>query len=99
MVITHAVAGWARSQPKRFVIHRAQRGCCGIRASRQTQSICIRNADTVRAMAEFERLWQNEGKQLPSGEVVERLNTPVLKTGILERVSGVRIPPSPPVTQ
>jgi hypothetical protein len=25
------------------------------------------------------------------------LNTPVLKTGIPERVSGVRIPPSPPV--
>ena len=31
-----------------------------------------------------------------SGGVAERLNAPVLKTGILERVSGVRIPPPPP---
>ena len=31
------------------------------------------------------------------GELVERLNTPVLKTGILETVSGVRIPDSPQV--
>ena len=61
--------------------------------------IGIGNPDTVRAMAEFERLWQNEQKQLPSGELVERLNTPVLKTGIPETVSGVRIPHSPPVTQ
>ena len=29
------------------------------------------------------------------GGVAERLNAPVLKTGILERVSGVRIPPPP----
>ena len=59
----------------------------------------IRNADTVRAIAEFERLWQNEQMQLPTGEVVERLNTPVLKTGKGESPSGVRIPPSPPLTQ
>jgi hypothetical protein len=31
-----------------------------------------------------------------SGEVAEWLMAPVLKTGIPERVSGVRIPPSPP---
>jgi hypothetical protein len=31
------------------------------------------------------------------GEVAEWLMAPVLKTGIPERVSGVRIPPSPPV--
>jgi hypothetical protein len=31
------------------------------------------------------------------GEVAERLMAPVLKTGIRETVSGVRIPPSPPV--
>jgi hypothetical protein len=30
------------------------------------------------------------------GEVAERLMAPVLKTGIPGRVSGVRIPPSPP---
>jgi hypothetical protein len=30
------------------------------------------------------------------GEVAEWLMAPVLKTGIPERVSGVRIPPSPP---
>jgi hypothetical protein len=35
---------------------------------------------------------------LPYGEVAERLMAPVLKTGIPERVSGVRIPPSPPCT-
>src|SRR5262249_37425944 len=33
----------------------------------------------------------------PRGEVAEWLMAPVLKTGIPERVSGVRIPPSPPV--
>ena len=32
-----------------------------------------------------------------AGEVAEWLMAPVLKTGIPERVSGVRIPPSPPV--
>ena len=31
-----------------------------------------------------------------SGEVAERLNAPHSKCGILARVSGVRIPPSPP---
>jgi hypothetical protein len=31
------------------------------------------------------------------GEVAEWLMAPVLKTGIPEKVSGVRIPPSPPV--
>jgi hypothetical protein len=31
------------------------------------------------------------------GEVAERLNAPVLKTGISARVSRVRIPPSPPL--
>jgi hypothetical protein len=31
-----------------------------------------------------------------SGEVAEWLKAPVLKTGIRETVSGVRIPPSPP---
>ena len=31
------------------------------------------------------------------GEVAEWLMAPVLKTGIPERVSGVRIPPSPPL--
>src|ERR1700733_14041925 len=31
-----------------------------------------------------------------NGEVAEWLMAPVLKTGIPERVSGVRIPPSPP---
>ena len=31
------------------------------------------------------------------GEVTERLNVPVSKTGIRESVSWVRIPPSPPV--
>ena len=31
----------------------------------------------------------------PPGEVAERLNAPVSKTGIPARVSGVRIPPSP----
>ena len=30
------------------------------------------------------------------GEVAERLNAPVLKTGKLARASGVRISPSPP---
>ncbi len=33
-----------------------------------------------------------------NGEVAERLMAPVLKTGIPERVSGVRIPPSPPAS-
>jgi hypothetical protein len=31
------------------------------------------------------------------GEVAEWLMAPVLKTGVPERVPGVRIPPSPPV--
>ena len=30
-----------------------------------------------------------------AGGVAERLNAPVLKTGVLERVPGVRIPPPP----
>jgi hypothetical protein len=34
---------------------------------------------------------------LTVGEVAEWLMAPVLKTGIPERVSGVRIPPSPPL--
>src|SRR5690349_17731863 len=41
------------------------------------------------------------GKLLNShscGEVCERLKQSVLKTDIPERVSGVRIPPSPPCT-
>jgi hypothetical protein len=33
------------------------------------------------------------------GEVAERLNAPVLKTGKPARVSWVRIPPSPPLNQ
>ena len=33
----------------------------------------------------------------PSGEVAERLKAPHSKCGILARVSGVRIPPSPPI--
>jgi hypothetical protein len=36
-------------------------------------------------------------KTVVAGEVAEWLMAPVLKTGIPERVSGVRIPPSPPV--
>jgi hypothetical protein len=35
--------------------------------------------------------------RLETGRVAERLKAPVLKTGVLERVSGVRIPPLPPV--
>src|SRR5258708_28683233 len=35
-------------------------------------------------------------KTVVAGEVAEWLMAPVLKTGIPERVSGVRIPPSPP---
>jgi hypothetical protein len=35
-------------------------------------------------------------KNAISGEVAEWLMAPVLKTGIPEKVSGVRIPPSPP---
>jgi hypothetical protein len=35
-------------------------------------------------------------KAVVFGEVAEWLMAPVLKTGIPERVSGVRIPPSPP---
>src|SRR5580704_14960506 len=35
-------------------------------------------------------------KTVVVGEVAERLMAPVLKTGIPETVSGVRIPPSPP---
>ncbi len=38
-------------------------------------------------------------KTVVAGEVAERLMAPVLKTGIPERVSGVRIPPSPPDSQ
>ena len=43
-------------------------------------------------------LWPyNRGGALEvCGEVAEWLMAPVLKTGILARVSGVRIPPSPP---
>jgi hypothetical protein len=33
------------------------------------------------------------------GEVAERLKAPVLKTGIRETVSRVRIPPSPPFSK
>src|SRR5206468_12996053 len=36
------------------------------------------------------------GKIRPTGEVTERLNVPVSKTGIRASVSWVRIPPSPP---
>src|SRR5206468_7871141 len=36
------------------------------------------------------------GKIHPPGEVTERLNVPVSKTGIRASVSWVRIPPSPP---
>ena len=32
-----------------------------------------------------------------NGEVAERLNAPVLKTGVLSRVPRVRISPSPPI--
>ena len=39
----------------------------------------------------------NQSWPADRGEVAERLMAPVLKTGIPERVSGVRIPPSPPV--
>ena len=35
-------------------------------------------------------------KTVIAGEVAEWLMAPVLKTGIRETVSGVRIPPSPP---
>jgi hypothetical protein len=35
-------------------------------------------------------------KTIEAGEVAEWLMAPVLKTGMPERVSGVRIPPSPP---
>jgi hypothetical protein len=38
----------------------------------------------------------NCSKTVVAGEVAEWLMAPVLKTGIPERVSGVRIPPSPP---
>jgi hypothetical protein len=39
---------------------------------------------------------QSEKSRERRGEVAEWLMAPVLKTGIPERVSGVRIPPSPP---
>src|SRR5580658_5330280 len=39
---------------------------------------------------------RNCSKTVIAGEVAEWLMAPVLKTGIPERVSGVRIPPSPP---
>ena len=38
----------------------------------------------------------NSVVEVTVGEVAEWLMAPVLKTGIPERVSGVRIPPSPP---
>ena len=38
------------------------------------------------------------GNCAPQGEVAERLNAPVLKTGGASRPSWVRIPPSPPTT-
>jgi hypothetical protein len=38
----------------------------------------------------------NCSKTVIAGEVAEWLMAPVLKTGIPERVSGVRIPSSPP---
>ncbi len=34
--------------------------------------------------------------RITAGEVAEWLMAPVLKTGVPERVPGVRIPPSPP---
>src|SRR4029077_6653435 len=37
-----------------------------------------------------------DGRIRATGEVTERLNVPVSKTGIRESVSWVRIPPSPP---
>ena len=40
----------------------------------------------------------NQRGPADGGEVAERLMAPVLKTGIVERLSGVRIPPSPPCT-
>jgi hypothetical protein len=39
----------------------------------------------------------NQNSPAPCGELAEWLMAPVLKTGILERVSGVRIPRSPPL--
>ena len=39
-----------------------------------------------------------ERRTTPRGEVAEWLNAPHSKCGILARVSGVRIPPSPPAT-
>ena len=36
-------------------------------------------------------------ENIQNGEVAERLNAPVLKTGRLSRVSRVRISPSPPI--
>lgn len=35
--------------------------------------------------------------QYAAGGVAERLNASVLKTDVLERVPGVRIPPPPPI--
>jgi hypothetical protein len=45
------------------------------------------------------RYWRaaNCSKTVLAGEVAEWLMAPVLKTGIPEMVSGVRIPPSPPI--
>ncbi len=37
-------------------------------------------------------------RRFKHGEMAEWLNAPVLKTGVLERVSGVRIPLSPPIS-
>jgi hypothetical protein len=45
--------------------------------------------------APFAKAWTCS-KTVSIGEVAEWLMAPVLKTGIPERVSGVRIPPSPP---
>ena len=47
-------------------------------------------------MNEHDSTYNQEGPG-DCGEVAERLMAPVLKTGIPERVSGVRIPPSPPL--
>ena len=44
---------------------------------------------------EKSKILSDTSERRRNGELVERLNTPVLKTGILETVSGVRIPDSP----
>ena len=51
---------------------------------------------TAKSSNEFSYLQGACSKNVVVGEVAEWLMAPVLKTGIPERVSGVRIPPSPP---